>query len=66
MTNKEAIKAIRCNYPPSSYSMLREALDLSIAVLEQQDKERWIPVSERLPDANKDVFVTFREYMEYN
>lgn len=26
---------------------------------------QWIPVSERLPETNKDVQVTFREYMEY-
>ena len=34
--------------------------------LKAMNESRWIPVSERLPDANKDVFVTFREYMEYN
>lgn len=58
MTNKEAIKAIRCNYPPSSYSMLREALDLAIKLLEQQEKERWIPVSEELPNDKQRVIVT--------
>lgn len=46
MTNKEAIIAIRYNYPPSSYSMLREALDMSMKLLEQQE---WIPTAERTP-----------------
>lgn len=32
---QEAIKAIKSNYPPSNYSMLREALDLAIILLEK-------------------------------
>ena len=32
---QEAIKVIKSNYPPSNYSMLREALDLSIELLEK-------------------------------
>nr|WP_024835529.1 hypothetical protein [Clostridium sp. 12(A)] len=55
MTNKEAVNAIKCNYPPSSYSMLREALDMSISLLEQGGNERWIPVNERLPDEHEEV-----------
>lgn len=34
MTHEEAIKVIRANYPPETYTMLREALDLAIARLE--------------------------------
>jgi hypothetical protein len=36
MTNKEAIQAIRCNYPSAhsaQYTTLREALDMAIASL---------------------------------
>jgi len=32
---QEAIKTIKSNYPDSRYSMLREALDLSIEVLKK-------------------------------
>lgn len=34
MDNKEAIDAIRNNYPPSNYTILREALDLAMKTLE--------------------------------
>ncbi len=41
---QEAIKAIKSNYPPSNYSMLREALDLAIILLERATpkKPNWI------------------------
>lgn len=38
MTYKEAIKAIRDNYPPSHYSMLREALDMAIEALKEIER----------------------------
>lgn len=47
MTNKEAIEAIKSNYPPKHYSILREALDKAIEALEQTE---WILCSERLPE----------------
>jgi hypothetical protein len=34
MDNKQAISAIRNNWPPSNYTMLREALEMSIKSLE--------------------------------
>lgn len=37
MTNKEAIEAINANYPPENYTMLREALDMAIALLKEQE-----------------------------
>lgn len=37
MTNQEAIETIEANYPPENYSMLREALDMAIARLKEQD-----------------------------
>lgn len=33
--NQKAIEAIKSNYPPENYSILREALDLSITLLEK-------------------------------
>lgn len=42
MTSKEAIQVIKSNYPPENYTMLREALDLAIKVLEEDSKkEEW-------------------------
>ena len=37
MTNEEAIEAIKCNWPDSRYTILREALDMAIYALRQQD-----------------------------
>jgi hypothetical protein len=37
MTNQEAIETIEANYPPENYSMLREALDMAIELLEEQE-----------------------------
>ena len=37
--NKEAIEAIKCNYPPENYTRLREALDMAIEALEKQIPE---------------------------
>lgn len=39
MTRKEAIDAIKCNYPPEHYSILREALDMAIKELEITSEE---------------------------
>jgi hypothetical protein len=36
MDCKQAIEVIKSNYPPSQYTMLREALDLAIEVLESK------------------------------
>ena len=37
MTTKEAIEAIKCNWPDSRYTILREALDMAISTLRQED-----------------------------
>ena len=39
MTNEKAIRAIKCNYPPENYTILREALDMAIEALEKQIPE---------------------------
>ena len=43
MTREEAIDAIKCNYPPENYSVLREALDMAIEALEgiKDEKGYW-------------------------
>ncbi len=40
MTNEEAIQAIKCNWPDSRYTILREALYMAISALRQQDHFR--------------------------
>ena len=43
MTNQEAIEAIIANYPSENYTILREALDMAVALLEERediDKKR--------------------------
>ena len=37
MTTNEAIEAIKCNWPDSRYTILREALDMAISALRQQE-----------------------------
>ena len=34
MTRKDAIDAIKCNWPDSKYTILREALDMAVKALE--------------------------------
>lgn len=36
MSYQDAIEAIKKNYPPENYTILREALDLAIKVLEEK------------------------------
>ena len=38
MTNEEAIEAIKCNWPDSRYTILREALDMAISALRAQQE----------------------------
>ncbi|MSS07127.1 hypothetical protein FYJ38_00540 [Clostridium sp. WB02_MRS01] len=64
MTNKEASEIIQKhkdminNTFPNSLMAINntEALVIAIKVLEQQDKERWIPVSERFPERDVNSF----------
>ena len=37
MTREEAIEAIKCNWPDSRYTILREALDMAISALREQE-----------------------------
>ena len=38
MTREEAIEAIKCNWPDSRYTILREALDMAISALRAQQE----------------------------
>ena len=38
MTREEAIEAIKCNWPDSRYTILREALDMAISTLRAQQE----------------------------
>ena len=44
MTREEAIEAIKCNWPDSRYTILREALDMAISALREQDAADVAPV----------------------
>ena len=46
MTRKDAIEAIKCNWPDGRYTILREALDMAIAALrEQEGKDTYAPLT---------------------
>ena len=74
MTNEEAIEAIKCNWPDSRYTILREALDMAISALRQQDHFRdvtkkvepqWISVNHRLPESDGIYIVCDRRLNGY-
>ena len=48
MTREEAIEAIKCNWPDSRYTILREALDMAISALRQQEHFREVTKMEPL------------------
>lgn len=58
MTNREAIKVIEWIKNTHPEQITCEAIDLAISALEKQEQDRWIPVTERLPEEDKDVLVT--------
>lgn len=64
MRIEEAVEAIEKNYPPSNYTRLREALDLSIKTLRGKEKlvdyikeleVRLLAAGEGLPTMREDV-----------
>ena len=54
MTNKEAIEAIKCNYPPENYTRLREALDMAIESLENEKQIPKKPINLTCPNCGFD------------
>ena len=54
MTTNEAIEAIKSNWPDSRYTILREALDMAISALRQQDvADKDVGKNEPLTNAQK-------------
>ena len=59
MTREEAIEAIKCNWPDSRYTILREALDMAISALRQQEHFREVTKKvEPLTNAQKIRFMS--------
>ena len=52
MTRKDAIEAIKCNWPDSRYTILREALDMAVKALEDVT-EKDVGKNEPLTNAQK-------------
>ena len=62
MTREEAIEAIKCNWPDSRYTILREALDMAISALRQQDvADKDVGKNEPLTNAQKIRFMSDEE-----
>jgi len=57
MDKKEAIEVIRNNWPDSRYSMLREALDIAITVIEESMVQK--------PATNSNYAAALEAYLEY-
>lgn len=58
MENREAIKYINWMRDKFITDKPLEACDLAISALEKQEQDRWIPVTERLPELDTDVLIT--------
>ena len=66
MTREEAIEAIKCNWPDSRYTILREALDMAISALRQQDHFREVTKKvEPLTNAQKIRAMTDEELVNF-
>ena len=54
MTREEAIEAIKCDWPDSRYTIRREALDMAISALREQDvADKDVGKNEPLTNAQK-------------
>ena len=66
MTREEAIEAIKCNWPDSRYTILREALDMAISALRQQEHFREVTKKvEPLTNAQKIRDMSDEELAEF-
>ena len=55
MTREEAIDVLKHNCPSSCFEDLCKAVDIAIQALSAQPEQKWIPVTERLPDEGEPV-----------
>ena len=68
MTRKDAIEAIKCNWPDSRYTILREALEMAISALRKQEHFREVtkkvePLTlDELSKRNDPVFVSIKDF----
>ena len=65
MTREEAIEAIKCNWPDSRYTILREALDMAISALRKQDVTDSREKNEPLTNAQKIRAMSDEELVEF-
>ena len=66
MTREEAIEAIKCNWPDSRYTILREALDMAISALREQDvADKDVGKNEPLTNAQKIRSMSDEELAEF-
>ena len=66
MTREEAIEAIKCNWPDSRYTILREALDMAISALRRQDvADKDVGKNEPLTNAQKIRAMSDEELAEF-
>ena len=66
MTREEAIEAIKCNWPDSRYTILREALDMAISAIREQDvADKDVGKNEPLTNAQKIRSMSDEELAEF-
>ena len=66
MTIEEAIEAIKCNWPDSRYTILREALGMAISALREQDATgKDVGKNEPLTNAQKIRSMSDEELAEF-
>ena len=59
MENREAIKYLKWMRDTFYSDKSHKAFDMAIAALEQQEQEKWVPVTERLPEECEEVNITW-------
>ena len=61
MTEREAIERIQNDlklHHDDLSGQYRKALRFAISALEKQERDKWVPCSERKPDIDSEVFIT--------